>query len=302
MAAKKIMIQATGFGTGAGKSLVVALLLKLFHDEGLKAAPFKTLNITTATYYQGDHEFGYAQALQAFAAHQTPDYRMNPFTIKPVSKNTYDLFLEGQCFKKSYNPKKDYFFELLKQPFRSKETFLPIKEAAKRCFDSLSQEYDILCLEGSGPAKLFGFGPLSDLFNLANMETAKMTHTPVLFVTDNFDSIPGILSFLSREEKEQIKGVILNKFLANDLLGAGVEKRYVKLGIKRLIAVYREKLGQEILGVIPYFQELEEIPDLDPLVPSERVPLDQWEKTLSSVTKIARKTINLQKIHKIMEG
>lgn len=70
---------------------------------------------------------------------------------------------------------------------------------------SLSKEYDIICIEGSGPAKLFGFGPFSELLEVANMETARIADAPIPFVTDNLDSIPGALSYLKKKKKE-LKG------------------------------------------------------------------------------------------------
>lgn len=142
----------------------------------------------------------------------------------------------------------------------------------------MSEEYDIICIEGSGPARLFGFGPFSELLEIANMETAKIADAPILFVTDNLDSIPGTLSYLEEEERKRVKGVILNKFRTDELLCMGIEEKYIKFGIKRLISVYQEKIGKDILGVIPYLLELAKLPDLDPLIPSPKIPLNIWEK------------------------
>ncbi|RLI17861.1 cobalamin biosynthesis protein CobQ [Candidatus Bathyarchaeota archaeon] len=300
MTAKKIMIQATGFGTGVGKSFVVALLCRLFSEDGYKVAPYKTLNLTPVTYVKDGREFGYAQALQAIAAGQEPDYRMNPFTPKPLGNGKFDIFLEGKCIKKNYDPGKYFIKRTLTQMLGFKEEFEYIKDAAKRCLESLLKEYDIICIEGSGPAKLLGFGALSDWLDIANMETARIADAPVLFVTDNLDSIPGALSYLKEEERRRVKGVILNKFRTNEFLGMGIKEIYIKLGIKRIKSVYSKILAKDILGVIPYFPELLELPDLDPLVPSPKIPFDIWGKTIKNISKRAREHIDLNKIYRIM--
>lgn len=299
MAARRVMIQATGFGTGAGKSLVVALLSRLFSEDGYKVAPYKTLNLTPVTYVKHGKEFGYAQALQAVAAGQEPDYRMNPCTPKPLGDGKFDIFLDGECVEKNYDPGKDFIKETLKKIAGLRQDYQQVKDAARRALESLSKEYDIICIEGSGPAKLFGFGPFSELLEVANMETARIAAAPVLFVTDNLDSIPGALSYL-KEENERVRGVLLNKFMTHELLGMGIKERYVNLGIKRIKSVYSKKVGRVILGVIPYLAELVELPDLDPLVPSPQVPFDVFEKVIKAIAKKTRKSIDLDRIYKIM--
>ncbi|MCD6155116.1 MAG: AAA family ATPase [Candidatus Verstraetearchaeota archaeon] len=300
MTAKKIMIQATGFGTGAGKSFVVALLCRLFKEDGYKVAPFKTLNLTPVTYVKNGKEFGYAQALQAIAAGQEPDYRMNPYTPKPLGNGKFDIFLEGECIRRNYDPRKEFIKASLKSMLGFKEEFEYIKDAARRFLKSLSEEYDIICIEGSGPAKLFGFGPFSELLEIANMETARIADAPVVFVTDNLDSIPGALSYLEEKERERVKGVILNKFRTDELLGMGIEEKYIKLGISRIKSVYQKRIGKDILGVIPYLPELAELPDLDPLVPSPKVPFDIWEEAIKDISKKVGEYIDMRKIYKII--
>ena len=300
MKAKKIMIQATGFGTGAGKSFVVALLCRLFKEDGYEVAPFKTLNLTPVTYVKNGKEFGYAQALQAIAAGQDPDYRMNPYTLKPLGNGKFDIFLEGECIRRNYDPRKEFIKASLKLMLGFKEEFEYIKDAVRRSLKSLSEEYDIICIEGSGPAKLFGFGPFSELLEIANMETARIADAPVVFVTDNLDSIPGALSYLEEKERERVRGVILNKFRTDELLGMGIEEKYIKLGISRIKSVYQKRIGKDILGVIPYLPELAELPDLDPLVPSPKVPFDIWEEAIKDVSKKVREYIDMRKIYKII--
>jgi len=300
MVAKKIMIQATGFGTGAGKSFVVALLCRLFSEDGYKVAPYKTLNLTPVTYVKDGKEFGYSQALQAIAAGQEPDYRMNPFTPKPLGDGKFNIILEGSYIRKRYDLRKDFLAEASRGMDRFEEDYSHIRDAARRCLESLSKEYDIICIEGSGPARLFGFGPFSDLLEIANMETARIADAPVIFLTDNLDSAPGMLSYLKEEERERIKGIILNKFRMDELLGMGIKEEYIKYGIERLKSVYQEKIGKPFLGVIPYLPELTKLPDLDPLVPTPKIPLDKWKEVIKDIAKKTREYIDLEKIYKIM--
>ncbi len=300
MVAKKIMVQATGFGTGVGKSFLVALLCRLFSEDGYKVTPYKTLNLTPVTYVKEGREFGYAQALQAIAAGTEPDYRMNPFTLKPLGNGRFDLFLEGKCIERGYDPRKDFILSSLKGLLGIRESYKDIREAAERCIESLSREYDIVVIEGSGPSKLLGFGPLSDLIGIANMETAKIADAPVIFVTDNLDSIPGALSYLEKEEREMVKGVILNKFMEEELLSMGIGEKYLNLGLKRMKRIYGRRIGMEILGILPYYRELAELPPLDPISPSEKIPLDLWRETIKKISQKARGKLDLNKLYKIM--
>ena len=140
------MIQATGFGTGVGKSFLVSLLSRIFSDDGYKITPFKTINITANTYNKEGKEFGYSQALQSVAARQKPDYRTNPCTIKPLCNGNFDIFLDGECVQGNFNPSKHILKEIFKTIIGLKKNYNSIRESAKRNLESLAKEYDIICI------------------------------------------------------------------------------------------------------------------------------------------------------------
>jgi len=159
MRAKRVMIQATGFGTGTGKSFLVALLCRIFKEDGYKVAPFKALNLTGVTYLKNKREFGYSQVLQCQAAGIEPDWRTNPFTIKPKGNGLFDIILEGKCIEENYDPERSFIKEILKEIVGFKKENKKIKEAILKCFDSLSEEFDfIVCYRRVRSGKNFWIG------------------------------------------------------------------------------------------------------------------------------------------------
>ena len=72
--AKNIMIQGTM--SSAGKSLLAAGLCRIFRQDGLRVAPFKSQNMALNSFITQDGgEMGRAQVVQAEAAGILPDVR-----------------------------------------------------------------------------------------------------------------------------------------------------------------------------------------------------------------------------------
>jgi len=307
---RALSIQGAGVvGTGIGKSLTVALLCRLFSEDGYKVAPFKALNLTNVTYKDEEGgEFGYSQALQAIAAGVEPDYRMNPFTPKPLGKGRFDIILEGRIVERGYHVGVDLVKELFKRIVGAETFYQRVMESIEHCLKYLLANYDIVCIEGSGPSKLKGLGYFSKLLDLPNMEVAKLASAPVILLANGLDSAIATYQFLPEEERKMIKGVILNRFhykkIEEEVVdGIGVPSRLFEYGIESverefIKTFHAQGISLEIIGNLPYFEELSTLPDIDPLVSDKRVDLDLWKQIIPRIAEKARKKINLKKIYK----
>ncbi len=81
---KAIMIQGTG--SGVGKSVLCAALCRIFFQDGLRVAPFKSQNMSLNSFVTKDGlELARSQVMQAEAAGIEPEAEMNPILLKPNS-------------------------------------------------------------------------------------------------------------------------------------------------------------------------------------------------------------------------
>ena len=104
--ARCIMVQGTM--SGAGKSLLCAALCRIFKQDGLRCAPFKSQNMALNSAVTRDGlEMGRAQAVQAAAAGVEPDVRMNPILLKPSSDVGSQVIVMGQV--RGQMPAREYF-------------------------------------------------------------------------------------------------------------------------------------------------------------------------------------------------
>ena len=193
------MIQGTT--SNAGKSLLAAGLCRIFAQDGLKVAPFKSQNMALNSFITADGlEMGRAQVMQAEAAGIAPTVHMNPILLKPQSDTGSQVIVNG--VPRGVMSAVDYF--------RYKHNLIPdVLEA----FHTLSDAYDVVVIEGAGsPAEI---NLKQD--DLVNMGMAKMARAPVLIAGDIdrggvFASLYGTVALLESEEQELVKGLIINKF------------------------------------------------------------------------------------------
>ena len=164
--AKTIMIQGTM--SNVGKSLMTAGLCRIFKQDGYKAAPFKSQNMSLNSYITKDGlEMGRAQVMQAEAAGIEPSVYMNPILLKPSSDTGSQVIVNGKVLGNM--SARDYF--------AYKKTLIP---EIQKAFDALSREYDMIVIEGAGsPAEI---NLKQD--DIVNMGMAELANAPVLLVGD----------------------------------------------------------------------------------------------------------------------
>ncbi len=232
MSARSIMIQGTG--SHVGKSIIVAGLCRILHQDGFRVAPFKSQNMSNNSYVTEDEkEMGRAQAVQAEAACVTPTVDMNPILLKPASDVGAQVILHGKPYR-TMNAQ-DYQFSTL-----------DLLHHVRESFERLTQDFDRVVIEGAGsPAEVN-----LQAFDIANMRIAEMANAPVILVGDIdrggvFASLVGTLELIPPRDRERIKGFLINKFRGDlELLQPGLE--------------YLEKrTGIPVLGVLPYMRDLE---------------------------------------------
>ncbi len=227
--AKVIMVQGTM--SNAGKSLVTAGLCRVFMQDGYKVAPFKSQNMALNSFITKEGlEMGRAQVMQAEACGIEPSVNMNPILLKPTNDVGSQVIVNGEVLGNM--SAKDYYK-------RKKELIPHIMKA----YNELDKEYDIIVMEGAGsPAEI----NLKEN-DIVNMGMAKLVNSPVLLVGDIdrggvFASIAGTLLLLDDDEKDMIKGTIINKFRGDvNILKPGLD-------------MIEDITKKPVVGVIPYMQ------------------------------------------------
>ena len=227
--AKAIMIQGTM--SSAGKSLIAAGLCRIFQQDGYRCAPFKSQNMALNSFITEDGlEMGRAQVMQAEAAGIEPSVWMNPILLKPTNDMGSQVIVNGEVI--GTMKARDYF--------AYKKQLIP---DILRAYQKLEAEYDIIVIEGAGsPAEI---NLKQD--DIVNMGMAKLAKAPVLLVGDIdrggvFAQLLGTLLLLEEEEKQMVKGLIINKFRG--------DKTILDPGVVML----EEKGGIPVVGVAPYLQ------------------------------------------------
>ena len=224
---KVIMVQGTM--SNAGKSLVVAGLCRIFRQDGHRVAPFKSQNMALNSFITKEGlEMGRAQVMQAEAAGIEPMSIMNPILLKPTTDKGSQVIVNGEVIGNM--PAKEYF--------QYKTKLIP---DIIKAFQKLEEIADIIVIEGAGsPAEI----NLKEN-DIVNMGLAKLVDAPVLLVGDIdrggvFAQLLGTIMLLEEDEKERVKGLIVNKFRG--------DKTILDPGIVML----EERGGIPVTGVLPY--------------------------------------------------
>lgn len=171
---------------------------------------------------------GRAQVMQAEAAGIEPSVLMNPILLKPTNDTGSQVIVNGEVLGNM--SAREYFSH-------KKELIPDIMKA----YHALEEQYDIIVIEGAGsPAEI---NLKAD--DIVNMGMAKLVDAPVLLVGDIdrggvFAQLYGTVELLEPDERDRIKGLIINKFRG--------DKTILDPGVVML----EEKTHIPVVGVAPY--------------------------------------------------
>jgi len=220
--------------------MLVAALCRIYKNRGYKVAPFKSQNMSLNSYTTKENgEIGIAQMLQAEAAMIEPSIHMNPVLLKPKGEFTSNVIIQGKSIG-------DMNFYDYQHKYHDKAL-----NAIKESFNILSNQYDIIIIEGAGsPAEIN-----MRKQDIANMEIAHMANANVILIADIemggvFAAIAGTYVLLDDYDRSRLKATVINKFRGNlDILKPGLDR-------------IEEITGEPVLGVLPYDETLK-LPEED---------------------------------------
>ena len=225
-----------GTGSDVGKSILAAALCRIFRQDGYHPAPFKAQNMALNSYATPEGlEIGRAQAVQAEAAGIPCHTDMNPLLLKPSSDHTSQVVLNGKPIgnKDAY----DYW--------RRGSSDIDFRKEVCAAFDRLAARYHPIVMEGAGSIAEVNLRRR----DLVNMSMARHAKADVILVGDIdrggvFASVYGSIALQTPEDRQLIKGVIINKFRG--------DMRLFDEGRKML----EDICGIPVLGVVPYFRDI----------------------------------------------
>ena len=235
MVKKLHSIMFVGTGSDVGKSVINAAFCRIFLQDGYSPAPFKAQNMSLNSYATPDgFEIGRAQAVQAEACGIACSVEMNPVLLKPTSDQSAQVILNGKPI--GNQSASEYFLD--------SDRNVLFQEVMKS-FNILKEKYNPIVIEGAGSISEVNLWKK----DIVNMRIAVATNASTFLIADIdkggvFGSIYGTLELLPPEERELIKGIIINKFRGDlNLFDEG----------KRIL---EELTGIPVVAVIPYYRDI----------------------------------------------
>jgi len=222
-------ISIFGTSSDAGKSTITFVIAKIIQELGYSVAPFKAQNVSNNAKVCADgSEIAVAQHFQAEVLGVEPCVEMNPILLKSGEKNSASLIINGKVVAS-----KD-----VRAYYRDLDS---LKPAVKKAFESLDKHYDCVVAEGAGsPVELNLMSK-----DLSNIYVATEFKTKIILVADIekggvFASIWGVYNLLPKELRENVIGVIINKFRGDlSLFDEGIH-------------IIENEFNIPVLGVLPY--------------------------------------------------
>lgn len=223
-----------GTASDVGKSVVVTALCRIFSDMGIRVAPFKAQNMSNNSFVSPlEGEIGRAQAVQAEAARAPMHVDMNPVLLKPSTDTGAQVVVRGKAM--GNREAADYF----------SDTGFLFREA-RASLERLRADYDLVVMEGAGSCAEVNLRSR----DFVNFRMARVADAPVVLVADIdrggvFAQIVGTLEVLPREDRERVRGFIINRFRGDP-------------GLFRDGMTYLERrTGLPVFGLIPFYRHIE---------------------------------------------
>jgi adenosylcobyric acid synthase len=275
------MIQGTS--SGAGKTILVTALCRIFSDLGYSVSPFKAQNMSNYSYSDKNFEISRAQAIQAIAARTEISPHQNPILLKPLGDYKSSVYVNGKYYKKMHA--NDYYKKFVMK--------IGLKQALQS-FNNLQKNHDIVIIEGAGsPAEIN-----LQKYDIANMKIAEKTHSPVILITDierggSFASLVGTMKLLERKHQNLVKGFVINKFRG--------DIEILKPGFRKL----KQITNKPVFGTVPLTKF--SIPDEDSIGNSPKKII--WNKTnlrkldheIDKISNVVKSSLNISSIKRILK-
>ncbi len=228
-------IMFVGTGSDVGKSVINAAFCRIFVQDGYSPAPFKAQNMSLNSYATPDNlEIGRAQAMQAEACQIDCSVEMNPVLLKPTSYLSSQVVLNGRPI--GNKTASEYFLDT----DRDKLFYEAIQG-----FRALESKHNPVVIEGAGSISELNLWDK----DITNMRVALETKASTYLIADIdrggvFASVYGTIELLPAEQRELIKGVIINKFRGDIKLFEEGKKILEKL------------IQKPVVGIIPFFRDI----------------------------------------------
>jgi adenosylcobyric acid synthase len=224
-----------GTGSDVGKSVINTAFCRIFLQDGLKPAPFKAQNMSLNSYATPDGlEIGRAQAVQAEACGIECSVEMNPILLKPNSYMDSQIVLHGKPI--GNKSAMEYFVGTDRDM---------LFDEAMKAFNKLDAQYNPIVIEGAGSISEVNLWDK----DITNMRVAEKLNAATYLIADIdkggvFASVYGTIQLLPENQRNLIKGIIINKFRGDIQLFTEGRK------------ILEELTGKPVVGVIPHFRDI----------------------------------------------